>query len=372
MAVRILCLLLITVACGTSSRPPSDASINDRTDGANAPDGAGADAESPRDAATTCACIAGPHSDNIYVISDDGEIWRFDPSNLEMTFVVGPVCGGEIPFSMAVDIHGVAWINMLASRSVQTLDLLDPGPCEASPYVRTNPDFGLFGMSFASRNDVDACADLYVMSYSGDGDFDEGPDLGKLGVIDPDSGELSELAAVDFDGGELTGTGDGRLFAIAGNNPLKLVEYDKETGALISTTPLDGVEKTNASATAFFGGDLYIFVEAVPAGCTECLQSTCAAAHSACRSDSVCNEHLECVLQTPVFSDECGGGLTEEMVTCLEACSACTQPNRVRVSRVLRFDLDNNEGGGVTEVVEASSIRVVGAASSPCVPVGPI
>ena len=41
------------------------------------------------------------------------------------------------------------------------------------------------------------------------------------------------LAMVDYDGGEIDGTGDGRLFAFAGTEPAKLIEFDRETGEVM-------------------------------------------------------------------------------------------------------------------------------------------
>lgn len=363
-------LVLTLLGCSESSRP-GDGGLD--ADGADAGADAGIDAaiDTAIDGGEACECLEGPHLDHIYLISDDGEIWTYDPDGDEYEFVVGPVCAGATPYSMAVDTAGVAWINLIDSMGVMNLDLLDPGGCTESPYVRTNPDFGLFGMSFASNSATDFCSDLYVMTYSGDGEFNEGPDLGLLGVIDPASGDIRELATTNFDGGELTGTGDGRLFGFAGDDPVKLVEYDRATGALLDTIELTGVQKTNASAAAFYAGDIWLFVEALPEGCEACLETECGDALPACRADGVCNDHLECVLATPVFSDECGGGLSAEMMSCITECEACTAPSRARVSRVIRFDLDSSEGGGFMDVVERAPIRVVGAASSPCVPTEP-
>lgn len=355
-------------ACSSSPRPLSDGGSDSSLDAGT---DAGTDAAAPEDAAAPCACLPGPHQDNIYVLSDGGEVWTFDPASGAFDFVVGPVCRGATPFSMAVDTRGRAFINLVDSLDVVVLDLLDPGACDAASYVRTNPDFGLFGMSFASASATDYCSDLYVMTYSGDGAFSEGPELGRLGRIDS-AGELSVLAPVDFDGGELTGTGDGRLFAFAGDNPVKLVEYDKETGLLLQTLPLDGVRKTGASAVAFFAGDIFIFTEAVPAECENCMALECGEALGACRDDAVCDEQLECVLASTRFTDECGGGLSAEMMDCLPRCDACLMPPRTRMSRVIRYDLDMSDGGGFTVLEDVAPIRVVGAASSPCVPVGPI
>jgi hypothetical protein len=229
----------------------------------------------------------------------------------------------------------------------------------------------LFGLSFASRSETDFCADLYVHTYDGMGPFEEGPDLGQLGVIDPVSGDLTPFASIDYDGGELSGTGDGRLYALAGNDPVKLIEYDRTTGGVIETIPIDGFNKTNASAMAFFGGDLYLFIEAVPPACFTCLNDTCPEALAACEADDACSDQLQCVVETAMFTDECGGFLPEDMAACVRGpCEVCGLRPRARVSRVLRFDLDGDRS--VEEIVAQAPIRIVGAASSPCVPTGPI
>jgi len=62
------------------------------------------------------------------------------------------------------------------------------------------------------------------------------------------------------------------------------------------------------------------------------------------------------------------------LVDCLMRCTdTCHTPLRSRVSQVTRLDLDGSDGSprALTRVVDALPIRVVGAASSPCLPVGP-
>lgn len=319
------------------------------------------------DAGRGCTCTSGLHQELIFLMSADGELWSFDPRSDEFAFVAGPVCGGEVPFSMAVDERGIAWILGIESMSFQTIDVNDPGPCTESPYLRRNPDFGLFGTSFVAESETNPCSDLYVQTYSGDGSFDEGEDLGRLGVIDPESGDLTDIGSLDYDGGELTGTGDGRLYAFTGVDPVKIVELDRATGAELDVFPLEGLNKTNASAVAFYGGSIYIFTEAVDEGCEPCLQAECATDLADCRADEVCAEHLQCVLETAMMTDACGGFLTEEVRSCVIACEeTCAVSPRFRESKVIRLDLETRE---FETVLPTSPIRVVGAASSPCVPV---
>jgi len=152
------------------------------------------------------------------------------------------------------------------------------------------------------------------------------------------------------------------------------VEYDKDTAAELERIHLDGVRKTNASAVAFHSGDIYVFTEAIPPGCRTCLEDTCPTALAECEADDVCSEHLECAITEADIRDDCGGLLTAEMMSCVSDCGdTCFVLPRNRVSKVIRYDLDASEGPerGFTVVEEQAPIRVVGAATSPCVQVIP-
>lgn len=338
---------------------------------ASEPDAAG-DAASGADGGPLCGCTPGAHGSRIFVLSDDAELWSFDPLARTFELVVGPVCATtDRPFSMAVDPRGRAWIQYSGTRRLLTIDVNDLRACEDSGYLPTNPDFPLFGMAFLQAG---GCARLYAHSYDGEGFFEEGAGIGRLGVVDGDPPRLSTLAPIDYDGGELSGTGDGRLFAFTGVGPAKLVEYDPADGSVIAAHPLEGFSKTNASAFAFFGGDIYLFTEALPTECEGCFEAECAGAWAACRDDSTCREQIACAIERGDVSDDCGGGAGAAMLTCLERCSAaCLVSSRARVSQVTRVDWDESDGAGRALSVEVpeAPIRVVGAGTSPCVPTVP-
>lgn len=367
--MRALALLVVCVSslgCAERLAQPDAWTITDAGPTLDA-------ADEDRFVAPSCACTTGPHNDFIYLLSDELELWTYDPRANEFAFVTGPICGGTTrPFSMAVDSHGVAWIEMVESLDLVTIDLLDLRTCDDPGYVRRDRDFGLFGMTFARPGGAAACEELFVHSYSGEGPFSEGAGLGALGAIDPATSMLRRLAATDYDGAELAGTGDGRLFAFAGVRPAKLVEYDPISGARLAVTPLIGVSKTNASAFAFFGGDVWLFTEAPPEGCDACFETTCASEHRTCLTSPDCTEQLQCAIERGDVSDVCGGGLPTDMQRCLSTCSGtCLTAPSNRVSRVTRLDFDDSEGGGLTIANEAAPMRVVGAGTSTCVPVGP-
>jgi len=231
----------------------------------------------------------------------------------------------------------------------------------------------LFGMAFVRAPDSAECPAIFVHSYSGQGPFKEGAGLGQLGSINSETGTLSLLSTVDYDGGEMTGTADGRLYAFAGANPAKLVSYDRESGGPLATTPLQGLNKTFASAFAFFGGDFYFFTEAWPSGCDSCLQQNCPADYGACQQDTSCSAQLQCAIDQGDVADSCGGLMPQPMIDCLVAdCGAqCLVPANLKVSQVTRLDFDNSDGGGLSQLLAEAPIRVVGAGSSVCVPLTP-
>ena len=206
-----------------------------------------------------CGCA--PGTDVIYVLSDSAELWSFDPVDLEFELVGAFACNGlTSTFSMGVDRNAIAWV-MFQTADIYTIDVNNPAACVDPGYTPGQLGFDLYGMAFVSEGEDDPCDQLYGLRFSGSFGFQEGPDIGALGTLDPDDLSLTELGLTDYDGGELTGTGDGRLFAFAGASPAKLVQFDKDDASVLDVLPLDTLELTNAFAFAFFGGDFYFFTE---------------------------------------------------------------------------------------------------------------
>ena len=124
--------LAFLLACTRSSTPDTDG-------------GPVADADARTDAGPACACEPGLHAERIFLLSDDAEIWTFDPVTLDTAFVVGPICGGGTPYSMAVDGRGTGYVLFAESLSIQTIDLLDRACAECrvpilSPSLEAEPD----------------------------------------------------------------------------------------------------------------------------------------------------------------------------------------------------------------------------------------
>jgi hypothetical protein len=321
-----------------------------------------------------CACV--PDNDRILVLSDEAEIWAYTPGLDAFEFLADVNCPGvQNPYSMAVDRAGVAWIQYSDDGNVYTFDPKDPGPCSLTNVFAKPAGFDYFALSFAPDTPRDPCDRLYLLNYTGEGPFAEGPGIGALGVFDPMSDTVTKLGPTDYDGGELAGTGGGRLFAFAGVEPAKLVEYDKTTAQPLSILPLAGFRKTRASAMAFHGGDTYLFTEAVETTCFPCLEASCPLEFSMCQADPVCADALGCSIALGDIQDNCGGLMPPAMTDCAtQECVAACYPGTPDIfSKVTRLDFDDSEGNGqvLTLVNPMAPIRIVGAAASTCAPYVP-
>ena len=211
------------------------------------------------------ACPCGDNADLIYLLSDSATLWTYDPQTDTFNQLGSFSCPGvgafDSTFSMGVARSGTAWVMYSPSGDIFHVDVNDANACSDPGYQPGQSGFSLFGMAFVSQSAQSPCDTLYAHSFSGGvGGFSEGVGSGMLGKLDDLTPQF--IATIDYDGGELTGTGDGRLFAFAGTNPAKLIEYDKNDGSVIETTPLSGLELTNAFAFAFWGGDFWFFTEA--------------------------------------------------------------------------------------------------------------
>jgi hypothetical protein len=366
-ASLVAIVLLALAGCSASSGVGDP----DVTVDADAPEVAGDGADPATDLVEPCPCTPGRHNQRIFVLSDDNELYTYDPTTNTFEFLAALMCAGLAnPYSMAVDEKGIAWILSYDSHRIVNVDVNDPGECTDSGYMPGS--FALFGMTFVPEEAWDVCPSLHVHSYSGAGGFSEGEDIGRLGVMDHDALTIGEIGLIDFDGGELAGTRDGRLFAFAGVGPAKLVEYDRSDASVIELVPLDGLSKTSASAFAFHGGDIYFFTEGMPSGCIPCLEESCPTEYATCMADEACADEFQCAIDGRSLTDECGGSWPAAFVTCVnETCySECFPVSSLRVSKVTRMDYDESDGPGRTLSVvnEEAPIRIVGADSSPCVP----
>ena len=200
----------------------------------------------------------------IYVITAQEALFRFYPPDGTFTMIGDIGCPGEgagaSPFSMGVDRTGIAWVvyedGHLFRVSTATAD------CTATPYVPGQLGWKTFGMAFATTTPPTGEA-LFVAEsdYSKVSKGLATIDLGTfdLSFIAPLTPPLSPPSFAL----ELTGTGDGRLFGFALDNPgpgSQVAEIDKATGQVLSDVALPTVGISESSfAFAYWGGDFYLF-----------------------------------------------------------------------------------------------------------------
>lgn len=206
------------------------------------------------------ACPCAPNTELIHVATTDGQLWSFDPYDLEFELVADlslvPGCATPLLFSMAVDRDGFAWLQGTGGE-LRTLDINNPALCNAVPFdPPTDLSIGNFGMGFVAGAKDEPCDTLFGHRVNPGIDA---PGVGLLFDIDPDTTMVDDAFATDYIGAELTGTGDGRLFGFGGASPAKLIEFDRYTGVELSALPLTGLEVTNTFAFAAYRGDFYFF-----------------------------------------------------------------------------------------------------------------
>ncbi len=264
------------------------------------------------------ACPCAPKLDLIYVLSDDRELWTYDPPNNAFTLIGALGCPTtDGTFSMGVGRDGKAWVQTTYPvgfgdtyiGDLFVLDVNNPANCVDPGYTPGANGWQHFGMGFVSNSAVDPCDRLYAQHWDGvAGGFSEGPNYGKLGVFDPMALQVNTIGPNNYNGGELTGTGDGRLYEFAGSPSSKLIQFDKSNAQVIETLPFNNFPLTSAFAFAFWGGDFYFFTE-----------------------------------------------------------------GNLPYSKVTKLDYDDSDGGGklLTTVNAQAPIRIVGAGVSTCAPVVP-
>jgi hypothetical protein len=219
-------------------------------------------------------------------------------------------------FSMGVSRSAKAYVQYQPGGDIFTFDV-NSGACDDPGFLPNQSGFSQFGMAFVSKSEDDPCDELYALRMSGTTPSEcPGQACGTLGVIDPSSMQLQVLNGTSYDGGELSGTGDGRLFAFVGLSPAELVELDRETGEVLFSGELDGLELTDAFAFAFWGGDFWFFTEAT------------------------------------------------------DTLPGWPEPP----SKVVKLDYDGSDGNGITltTVVPSAPILVAGAGVSTCAPLEPV
>lgn len=275
-AVALLALLALA-GCGARTglrTPASDAASHDAgtdvsfdarspEDAAVLPDAflpdVGVDA--PVDAAPPPPICTDATVQFIYVVSQENGLFSYHPPTGTLTRIGTIACPVDpsvsptpTPYSMSVDRAGTAYV-IFSDGHLFRVRIAD-ARCAATAYAPNQIGWLNFGMGF-SANRTDPGERLFVT----ESDF-VGPSQG-LGWIDTTTLRLTFVGAFSRTLGrsELTGTGDGRLFAmsldtVAGST---LSEIDPSSAAVLTSTHLDVGTPESAFAFAAYGGDFYLF-----------------------------------------------------------------------------------------------------------------
>jgi hypothetical protein len=195
----------------------------------------------------------------VYLLGNGRELVKFNPGTLERTEIGklncpvqgGPAVPTPVPFSMAVDRTGFAFV-LYDDGNLFHLDT-KTAHCTATNFVpHQSSGFDLFGMGFVANSPGSHLESLFVGSYN------PGNGIGKLSIGDLSIEPVGYYDAISG-AAEMTGTGDARLFGFFLSNPVVVAEIDKFTAKVVSKTPLPDVHIGSAWAFAFWGGDFWLF-----------------------------------------------------------------------------------------------------------------
>jgi hypothetical protein len=262
-AVALLALGVVVLAAGCGARtdlPFDDPSAADATDAAaDAPplDWPDALPDVHREDCAEAGVLA------VYLLTLDGRLEAFDPAAAHFTPIGTVDCAatpsGGMPNSMAVDRRGTAYVSY-HDGSLFRVDTRTAS-CTRTAFAHARDGWMQYGMGFSTTGGGPA-EQLFVAdsSYSQ-------PSRG-LATIDVTSFAFHAVGAFApslGDAVELTGTGDGRLFALSLDSPgpgSHIAEIDKTTARVLSSTALPLGSASAALAFAFWGGDFYTFLSA--------------------------------------------------------------------------------------------------------------
>jgi hypothetical protein len=199
-------------------------------------------------------CPAG--TEQIYLLDETGDLYKFCPPTLEIT-LVGPIaCTGSYgTYSMAIDRYATAWVlyqdGKLYKVNINSL------VCTATSFQPGQAGFDTFGLAFSTDTPGGNTEKLFVSRSVNPG--------ATLGVIDTTTLTLTVIGAYDsIDGrAEMTGTGDARLFGAFEGTPYVIAEIDKTNAHILSKAPQNAISYEPSSsnfAFAHWGGDFWLFV----------------------------------------------------------------------------------------------------------------
>jgi hypothetical protein len=213
----------------------------------------------------------------VYVITEDGTLMSFFPPTGRFT-EIGPIAcpvttAGAQPFSMAVDVNGIAYTvfrDQFFNGQLFRVSTAPTAPCERTTFISGQQGFPqTFGMGFSQ----DSAGTGETLFLAGDPVDLNGSPLNtmpsQLATLDTTTYALKIVG--NFPPGvtqpELTGTGAGELYAfysdtVTGGSAIG--QIDKTTAQVVRQSLLPGLPQNAGWAFAFWGGDFYTFTGSAP------------------------------------------------------------------------------------------------------------
>lgn len=254
---KVAALSVVLAACAASTDNSSDDDGNSSGSGAGNPStstsGVGGGFTTSSTTSSTgsgnpTGCADG--TQDIFIISKEYDLYRFDPSSLTAN-KVGPIAcpgagSGATPFSMSVDRTGTGWV-LFNDGSLHNVSITDAS-CSTTAFQPNQQGFKKFGMGFVANAPGSSEETLFVANEFG------------VASVDTTSLTVSPIGEFGFSAAaELTGTGNGDLFAFFFGFPPYISQVDKGTAALGPEQKLSGVEVGTGFAFAFWGGAFWVF-----------------------------------------------------------------------------------------------------------------
>ena len=201
------------------------------------------------------SCASG--AEWIYLLDSNETLIQFRPDTLDINVIGQLSCpgGGASPFSMSVDRTARAWV-LYNNGSIFHVNVLDAS-CTATNFVGGQVGLDVFGMGFVADSPGSAQETLFIAGGAGVGQ-------GSATLAWIDTAALTVNTVTSITGWpELTGTGSGELWGFAPDTlPPTIRNFDKATGATLTTYQLQGLSNVDYSAWAFafWGGSFFVFL----------------------------------------------------------------------------------------------------------------
>ena len=208
----------------------------------------------------------------IYVISQTGTLYSYDPPTATFTpigIVSCPGAGSTMPFSMAIDREGTAYVEFADENSSPPVGAnlyrvsTKTASCTPTAYNPAANDRMTYGMGFVANagDGGDAGETLFIAEQP------NGVNAANvLATIDTTTFAvgIGRTFSSNVQDAELTGTGDGRLFAYYNqtqdpdSNSSAIGQIDPATGQVLGQDAIQ-LEQGGGWAFGFWGGAFYVF-----------------------------------------------------------------------------------------------------------------